>query len=129
MNDFGTIFFQSFLPSLAYQIPVLIVLLIGFIIALARWRKDPFVSLLTVLAIVIVSTITILGTFANSALSLILYYTFGMDYTTIGIIFSVVSVLFNLLTALSWVLLFIALFGKRKTKAAAVEQQSTDSEI
>jgi len=44
-----------------------------------------------------------------------------MDYATIGIIFSVISVLFNLLTAGSWILLLIALFGKKKTKAPVVE--------
>jgi len=121
MNDFGTLFLQSFLPNLAYQLPVLITLLVGFIIAITRWKKNSRVSLLTVLAIAIVSVVTTLGVFANSILPYILYENANMDYATIGIIFSVISVLFNLLTAGSWILLLIALFGKKKTKAPAVE--------
>ena len=121
MNDFGALFLESVLPNLAYQLPVLIVLLVGFIIAITHWRKNPRVSLLTVLAIAIVSVVTTLRVFANSILPCILYENSNMDYATIGIIFSVISVLFNLLTAGSWILLLIALFGKKKTKAPVVE--------
>ena len=121
MNDFGALFFQSFLPNLAYQLPVLIVLLVGFIIAITRWRKNPRVSLLTLLAIILVSGITIVGVFTNSVLPYILYNNSDLDYSTIGIIFSVITVLFNLLSAGSWILLLVALFGKKKTKAPAVE--------
>ncbi len=121
MNDFGALFLQSFLPNLAYQLPVLITLLVGFIIAITRWKKNPRVSLLAVIAFVIFSVITILSVFSNSVLPYILYDNSNMDYATIGIIFSVISVLFNLLAAVSWILLLIALFGKKKTKAPAVE--------
>ena len=121
MNDFGALFFQSFLPNLAYQLPVLIVLLVGLIIAITRWKKNPRVSLLTLLAIILVSGITIVGVFTNSVLPYILYNNSDLDYSTIGIIFSVITVLFNLLSAGSWILLLVALFGKKKTKAPAVE--------
>jgi hypothetical protein len=121
MSDFGYLFLQVFLPSLAYQLPVLIVLLVGLILAIVRWRKDPRISLLTLLAIVLVAGITIIGVFTNSVLPYILYDNTDLDYSTIGIIFSVVSVVFNIGTAVSWVLLLIALFGKRKEKASAVE--------
>jgi len=120
MNDFGQMFLQVFLPNLAYQLPVLIVLIVGLIFAIIRWKKHPRTSLLTLIAIVIILIVTILGVISNSFLPQILY-TSNIDYSTIGIIFSVTSVLFNIMTAVSWVLLLIALFGKRKEKAPVVE--------
>ncbi len=119
MENFGSILLNSFLPSLAYQFPVLIALLVGLVIAIVRWRKTPRTSLITLLAILLVIFVTLLGTFTNSALSLILYDIFYLDYATIGIVFSVLAIIFNLLTAISWALLFVAIFSKRKPKTGS----------
>jgi len=119
MDNFGSILLNSFLPNLAYQLPVLIALLVGLVIAIVRWRKTPRASLFTLLAILLVLFITLLRTFTNSTLSFILYDLFYMDYATIRIVFSVLAVIFNLLTAISWALLFVAIFSKRKNKPPA----------
>ncbi len=118
MYDFGTLFLQSFLPNLAYQLPVLIALLVGFIIVITRWRKNPRVSLLILLAILIAFLVRILSTFTDSMLWYILY---DINYTARVIVSSVLSVVFSLLTAVSWILLLIALFSKPKPKLPVVE--------
>lgn len=119
MNDFGSILLNSFLPSLAYQLPVLIALLVGLVIAIVRWRKTPRASLFAFLAILLVLFVTLVRTFTDSALSLILYDVFYMDFTTIGIVHSILAIVYNLLMAISWALLFAAIFSRRTTKAPA----------
>jgi hypothetical protein len=114
MDNFGSLLLNNFLPNLAYQLPVLIVLLVGLVIAIARWRKSPRTSLLTLLAIFIVLFVTVLGVFTNSTLSFLLYQTLEMDFSTARIVFIVLSIALNLLTACGWVLLLMAIFSKKK---------------
>lgn len=52
----------------------------------------------------------------NSFLYYFLNLQFDMDYRTIDTIFKVLGGVFNLLTAGGWVLVLIAIFGKKKSE-------------
>ena len=118
MNHFST-YLGFFLGDLIYQLPLLIVLLIGFIISIKRWRKNPHVSLLTLLATLIASISINLYVFYFSVMVWILRPVW--ELSTLNLVSSIFSILFNALTAVSWVLLLIALFGKGKVKSPVVE--------
>ena len=117
MSNFGELFVRSFLPNLAYQLPVLITLIVGIILAITRWRKNPRVSLLSLIALLTILFVRVVSTFTSSVLPIFLYSTVANP----GIILSVLSIVYTLLSTASWVLLLIALFGKGKPKAPVVE--------
>ncbi len=116
MNNFGPIFMRTFLPNLALQLPVLLVLGVGIVLAVIRWKKAPRTSLLTLIGMIIIGIVTLLSVFVNSFLYYFLYDQFDMDYRTIDTIFKVLGGIFNLLMAGGWVLVLLAIFGKRKSK-------------
>jgi len=116
MNDFGPIFMRTFLPNLALQLPVLLVLGVGIVMAIVRWKKAPRASLLTLIGMVIISFVTVLSVVVNSFLYYFLNNQFDMGYRTIDTIFKVLGGIFNLLTAGGWVLVLIAIFGKKKSE-------------
>lgn len=120
MNVFGYLLLNSFLPDLAHKLPLLIVLIVGFITSITRWRKNPRVSLLTLLAVVIFMVTLILDTFSTSVLPSLLYST-NMEYQTITAILAITSVVLGFPIAVCWILLLIALFGKQKQKTPVVE--------
>jgi len=113
---FGPLFLNTFLPNLAFHLPLLIALVVGFVMAIIRWKKHPRASLLTVIATAVASLVVLFSVITNSFLYFLCYEVFGMDFTAVGIISSVLSALFNLLMAGSWVLVLIAIFSKNKQK-------------
>ncbi len=115
MNNFGPIFMHTFLPNLALQLPVLLVLGVGIVIAIVRWKKAPRASLLTLIGMVIIGFVTILSVVVNSFLYHYLIQLY-MDFRIRDTIFKVLGGIFNLLTAGGWVLVLIAIFGKRKSE-------------
>ncbi len=115
--DFGPLLLNNFLPNLAFHLPLLIVLLVGFVMAIIRWKKNPRTSLLTAIATAISGVVMFLGVVSNSFLYYFGYEVLNMDFVTVNIIFKVLTVVFNLLTSVSWVLVLIAIFFKKKPKA------------
>jgi len=117
--DIGTAFLPNFLLQLVVYLPVLIVLLAGLVMAIIRWKKHPRASLLMMIAAVLAGLAVILNAGVNS-FPLNLYYLQGMiTAATKDIIANILSLIISLLTAGSWVLVLIAVFGKRKPKAEA----------
>jgi len=116
MNNFGSILLNSFLPNLATNLPLIIILLVGFVMALVRWRKNPRASLLIVIATDLALIVSVLSIATSSFLFYLGYEVFYLDFGTVNIIFQVTTVILNLMMAVSWVLMFIAVFGKRKSK-------------
>jgi hypothetical protein len=61
MINFGPIFMRTFLSNLALQLPVLLVLGVGIVMAIVRWKKAPRASLLTLIGMVIIGFVTVLN--------------------------------------------------------------------
>jgi multisubunit Na+/H+ antiporter MnhB subunit len=80
MNNFGPIFMRTFLPNLALQLPVLLVLGVGLVMAIVRWKKAPRASLLTLIAAAVIGLITFLSVVVNSFLYYFLYNQFDIGY-------------------------------------------------
>lgn len=114
--QFGQIFLNTFLPNLAFHLPLLIALVVGLVMAIIRWKKHPRASLLTVIATAIASLVVLFSVITNSFLYFLCYELFDMDFMAFSIISKVLSALFNLLMAGSWVLVLIAIFSKNKPK-------------
>ena len=100
------------LTALLTQLPVILVLLAGFILSLIHWQQHPRVSLLTAIAVVGFLAIMLIQTFLNVWLPITLYQQ-DWDASQIGIIFTMNSVISSLASAVLWGLLLIAMFGWR----------------
>jgi membrane protein YdbS with pleckstrin-like domain len=107
---------RTFLSNLALQLPVLLVLGVGIVMAIVRWKKAPRTALLTLIGMVIIGFVTVLSVVINSFLYYFLNNQFDMDYRTIDTTFKVLGGVFNLLTAGGWVLVLIAIFDKKKSE-------------
>jgi hypothetical protein len=52
---------RTFLSNLALQLPVLLVLGVGIVMAIVRWKKAPRASLLTLIGMVIIGFVAVLN--------------------------------------------------------------------
>lgn len=103
----------AYIPTLAFQLPVLIVFLVGIVLAIVRWKKHPKVSLLVVVALVLFG-FTTLANWASSPMIYVLSDQFGYDTETIGIVLTATSVLSTLINLLCWIFIVLAVYGWRK---------------
>jgi hypothetical protein len=102
----------SALAVLAGKLPVILVWLVGFILALVFWRRHPKVSLLTLIAI----GGFLLGSLINSFLAVqlpLMLQQRGWTTSQIGVALSLNAIISSLLSAVFWGLLFAAIFGWR----------------
>ena len=117
MVSYGPVI-RNTMTQLATSLPLLIAWLVGLILAIGRWKKNPRVSLLTLLALIILGIVHILSVAFNTSFYYIASMN-GMNGITVRTIQIVVQVVFSLGNAAGWVLLLIALFGKGKQKTEA----------
>ena len=100
-----------FLNTLIVQSPILLVWLVGFVIAVARWRKHPKVSALTIAALVLY----FLGASGNTLASRALTGAFqglglGMPST---LMWTAVRLGLAAVKATAWALMLVAVFAWR----------------
>jgi len=103
----------SLLPTILVQIPILLVMLVGAILALIYWRRNAKVSLLVIVALVL-SFIVRAGSALQGALMPFLVNTQGWEFQRIGWLASCLGIVWSLLSAVALGLLLGAAFGWRK---------------
>src|SRR5262249_40614246 len=106
-------FWVGLLSLYLIQLPLYGVYLVGLILALARWRRHPTVSLLAAAAFAIFLLKAPFFTFLRAWLPLYLREDRGVNFETVGWALSAVNGIDLLLSAAAWVLLLFALFGWR----------------
>ena len=105
-----------FLTNLANQLPILLTLIVGLIIAIVTWKRHPRTSLLALSAFVILSLTSLLETVTNILLPM-LHYDFGyFRMTGFTVTITIVNILWVLLRAGAYALLIAAIFGLRVKK-------------
>ena len=100
---------------LAARLPFILILLVGFIIALVRWKKHPMVSLLVTLMFAVEVIIVL-----PFSLAAVLIPTFVSGYylvRSLGMITGAVSLIATLASAIVWILALVAIFGWRPAAA------------
>jgi len=110
MSQVGSVF-----SVLIVQIPLIIVWLFGIIIAIARWKKHPQISLLSIIAITGLLFLSVAGNFLGVWLPVMLR-TNNWNINRIGVINAAVGFVRSLLAAILWGLLLAAIFSKRNSK-------------
>ena len=98
--------------SCAVQGPAFIAWIVGIILAAARWRKHPNVSLFTVISLSIFVLVALIGAFVNAG-TMAAVSRGDLDAAQIGVVFMVSGILFSLLDAVAWALLLMAIFRWR----------------
>ena len=114
MEPSGTILPTLF--SYLVQSPILLVWLAGFILAIAYWRRHPRVSLLTVIALVIFLLESVVSTYLNLWLPLLLSKR-GIATLQMGQILVIKGIVASIILAVAWGLLIAAIFGGRQAVA------------
>lgn len=104
----------AILTDLAIQLPVLIVMLVGIVIALATWKCNPKPSLFALISILIFFVVIILN-------SVIVYLPILLwenpNYSLRTTIMIISHVVLNVIRGGAWGLLLAAVFSGRKQKA------------
>lgn len=114
MIDIGSLLNNLISPLLA-GLPLLIVWIVGIILAITHWGKQPRRSLFTLLAIVIFVLVFIGGILFNNFGPPLLIES-GMPWSTYRIIFLISNLVFNLFSTGAWVLLLLAIFKQKKAQ-------------
>jgi hypothetical protein len=101
------------LASLLLQSPILLVWLAGFILAVVYWRRHPRVSLFTVIALVIFLVETLVDSYLNLWLPLMLSER-GMGAVQLGQFYMIKGFVSAIIGAVAWGLLVAAIFSERR---------------
>jgi hypothetical protein len=110
------LFLEGVLPFLAVNLPLYLVWLVGIVLSIITWNKHPKSSLLSVIAFVIFFINTLVSNFL-SILPVYLHNTRGMSLSNIGTLSTILNLVLILFRVVGWVLILIAIFGRRKSKA------------
>lgn len=97
------------LTSLLAQSPVFIVWLVALVLAIARWQRHPNVSLFTTLALVGFLVVSIIDTYLNVSLPIMLIEQ-GQSASQVGVMFAVKGVVSAVIRAVLWGVLIAAVF-------------------
>ena len=108
------------LINLAIQLPVLIAMLVGIIIAIVTWKRNPKPSLFTLLSILIYFVFIILASLSNE-LYYFLQVNLDLEYSLVDTIMIITQVVLSVIIGSAWGLLLAAIFSGRK---AETEQKS-----
>jgi len=111
----GELILSGVLPQLAYSIPLFLVWLVGFILAIITWKKHAKASLLTMIAMVIFTINQVISTLL-SFLPVYLHNMSGMKISTIGTITLIANIVLIVFATVAWILLILALFLRRKPR-------------
>ena len=130
MTPIRQIIVQAILPNLAIYAPIVLVLLVGFILAIVTWKKHPKASLLTILAIPLFILNILLSLVVPFLPQFLLYLNVRMNFPirTLAIIS---NILLSALGFIGWILILLAIFLRRKPKAKskAVAEPSINSKM
>lgn len=101
------------------RLPIILIALVGILIAIARWKRHPKVSLLTVFG---------MGLFLTQSLTFMFVYYFlprlrdsGWTYDGIGRLYALAQVCQDFLFAGVIILLVVAAFSQRQPPTSNVE--------
>ncbi|HEY5574500.1 MAG TPA: hypothetical protein VIK64_15875 [Anaerolineales bacterium] len=94
------------------QLPLYLVWLAGFALAIAYWRRHPRVAQLTIGAMVIFFVTSLAGTALSRWLPFALQAR-GLATSQLGLVTIIISVIQTLLNAVAFALLLAAIFGWR----------------
>ena len=114
MND--TKMFSEILGSLASQLPVLLVSLVGIMVALISWRRAPAASLWTFLAFGLVFLLCILIPVSQQTMLRMMKESSLDTRVTANIVLGVV---WSIVRATTYVLLLIGVYAGRKSASPA----------
>ena len=103
--------FLNLLRNFGPYLPVLIVMVIGVIIAFARWKRHPKISLLTLLALGGQVLLFVINMTLNLYAGRILFDTWTTDQ--ILTFYTVKYIISSLIEAGLWVLVLLAIFNER----------------
>jgi hypothetical protein len=102
----------NILSVLAINIPVYLVWIIAFIIAIVNIKNYPKVSLLTITSVIILFIVNVLSSIFTCLMPLI-YKDYGWSTATVGLIMGTINITRSFVTALAWALIIGAIFGWR----------------
>ena len=103
--------FLNLVRSFGPYLPVLIVMVIGVIIAFARWKRHPKISLLTLLALGGQVILFVINITLNLYAGRVLFSTWTSDQ--ISTFYTVKYIISSLIEAGLWVLVLLAIFNER----------------
>ncbi len=103
----------SSLGSLLTQLPVILVWLAGFILAVTRWQRHPKSSLFLTLALIIFAGQTLFKSIIDFALPVYMIQQGGSG-SQMGIVFVGLGVLRAIVAAIAWILVLLAVFSERE---------------
>lgn len=110
-----TRFLTTAASGFAVQIPVLLVLLIGLVVAAIRFRSQRFVAAFALAALLLEIVLTLLSVLWTAILPA-LVTSFRWGTFQIGVATTVVGLLLSLLRAISWGLIIVAVFSRRTAR-------------
>ena len=105
--------FKAVLASYAGLLPVMLVFVAGFIVAVIRWKHHPGVSLLACIAFAGFFLVLLIDTYLSIWLPSSFRMSRDMSHTELGNILAVKNIVFNVVRMILWALVIIALFGWR----------------
>ena len=110
--DSTRLMLQSLLPTILLQIPALLVILVGVILALVFWRRNAKVSLLVIVALVLSFIVRVGSTLQSVLLPTLINK--GWNLQRIGWLAGCLGIVWSLLGAVALGLMLGAVFGWRK---------------
>ena len=110
MVSAGPATLSNIVTSLLTQAPVLLVMLIGLVLALTRWRRHPRASAFLAAGIAILFLGVLFGAMLNGALPWLASRTGG---SRLGALVGAVSLVRSFVTAGAWGLVLAAVFADR----------------
>ena len=127
MTPIRQIILQGILPNLAIYAPIVLVLLVGFVLAIVTWKKHPKASLLTILAIPLFMLNLLLSLVVPFLPQFLLYLRVRINFPlrSVAIISNIVI---SALGFIGWILILLAIFLRRKPKVNAKVESKTSEE-
>jgi hypothetical protein len=111
-------YFIGFLSILATNIPIYLIWVVGFILAVIRWRRHPEVSSLVLFALLVLFTLSIASAM-QSMLPIYLTQELDYSYTQVSMLIGGIGIVQIILSAGAWIAVIVALFGWRKSNQPA----------
>jgi hypothetical protein len=99
--------------TLVTRLPIILILLAGFILALVRWQKHRQVSILMIIIFAVELFIALPLSITPAILAASQHQT-GMNVQQISALYSILSIAGTLISSLVWILAIIAIFGWRQ---------------
>jgi hypothetical protein len=104
------------LQSAAFHVPLLVIWVVAFVLAITRRRHHPRASKLVVVSMILFVVMALISIPVNALVPRLLVE--SGDHDAIEVFFMVKGVLFTLVEIAAWVLLLVALFAGRREEEA-----------